>query len=436
MNEVIVNQQELTNVFYSGCKEQTFVGLEYEKLPVYQKDYTAAKYEDVEKIILALENDDRTVVFEDTNPIGMEFEQGHISLEPGAQFEVSLNPVKSIHEMKLFLDKYNAETAEIAEKFGICWLGTGIQPVSTYEKIKIIPKKRYAQMTEYLPRKARLPFVMMRETAGIQVGIDYRDEEDAMNKLATALRLSPIVSAMFANSPVRNLRLSGSKSFRAYSWLNTDEARCGLISEKIFHNDFSFDDYKKVLFDVPMIFIQKGSKTISTGDMTFGEYYKKGYEGYFPTMDDWNTHLSLFFPDVRLKTYLEIRNHDSQKSELITAVPAFWKAILYNKDAQCAVDDMFKRTEYKDFEELRYLTPEYGLETPFKRYKLLDIAKELINIAMQSLEMMKTDEAQYLEPLACYVKNGKTPADIVISKLKELDEITVEDLKKLNLTVK
>lgn len=291
-------------------------------------------------------------------------------------------------------------------------------------------------MTEYLPRKARLPFVMMRETAGIQVGIDYRDEEDAMNKLATALRLSPIVSAMFANSPVRNLRLSGSKSFRAYSWLNTDEARCGLISEKIFHNDFSFDDYKKVLFDVPMIFIQKGSKTISTGDMTFGKYYKKGYEGYFPTMDDWNTHLSLFFPDVRLKTYLEIRNHDSQKSELITAVPAFWKAILYNKDAQCAVDDMFKHTEYKDFEELRYLTPEYGLETPFKRYKLLDIAKELINIAMQSLEMMKTDEAQYLEPLAYYVKNGKTQADIVISKLKELDEITVEDLKKLNLTVK
>ena len=97
---------------------------------------------------------------------------------------------------------------------------------------------------------------------------------------------------------------------------------------------------------------------------------------------------------------------------------------------------MFKHTEYKDFEELRYLTPEYGLETPFKRYKLLDIAKELINIAMQSLEMMQTDEAQYLEPLAYYVKNGKTQADIVISKLKELDEITVEDLKKLNLTVK
>ena len=55
---------------------------------------------------------------------------------------------------------------------------------------------------------------------------------------------------------------------------------------------------------------------------------------------------------------------------------------------------------------------------------------------MQSLEMMQTDEAQYLEPLAYYVKNGKTQADIVISKLKELDEITVEDLKKLNLTVK
>jgi len=426
---VVESKEELTNVFYSGCKSEKTVGLEYEKLPVYSENFLAAKYDDVVKIILDMENEDRTVVFEDKYPIGMILPQGHISLEPGAQFEVSLNPVENVSEIRKILDDYNEETTEIAERHGISWLEVGIQPVSIFENIKIIPKKRYAQMTNYLPQKARLPFVMMRETAGIQVGLDYSSEEDAMSKLSTAIKLSPLVSAMFANSPVRNLRLSGSKSFRAYSWLNTDEDRCGLISEKLFHNDFSFDDYRKTLFDVPMIFIEKNNKYISVGNMTFGEYYRHGFEGYFPTMEDWMTHLSLYFPDVRLKTYLEIRNHDSQKSEMITAVPALWKAILYNKDAQNAVEDLFKGCEYKDIEELRYLTPEYGLDMRFKRYPLYDLAKELMNIAMQSLAMMKTGEEKYLYPLLNYVKQCKTPADDIISALKDKEKITVDDIK-------
>lgn len=431
----IIEKSDLTNIFYSGCKTETLVGLEFEKLPIYKNDYTAASYDDIVKILLDLENENRTVMFDGKNPIGMLLPQGHISLEPGSQFEVSLNPVKNISEIRKFLDEYNQETAEIADKHGICWFAAGIQPVSTFNNINIIPKKRYARMTEYLPQRAKLPFVMMRETAGVQVGIDYRDEEDAMNKLATAIKLSPIVSAMFANSPVRNLKLSGAKSFRAYSWLNTDEQRCGLISEKLFHNDFSFDDYKNVLLDIPMIFIEKNGKNISTGNMTFREYYQKGFEGYFTTIEDWYNHLSLYFPDVRLKSFLEIRNHDSQNSKMVTAVPAFWKGILYNNDAREAVEDMFKKYEYRDFEELRFLTPDYGLDMNFGRYKLSDLAKELVCIAKQSLEFMKTDEEQYLEPLEYYVNKGITPADVIIEKLKNSDKITVQNLKELKLFV-
>lgn len=429
--EIVANKEEFTDIFYSGCKTEQTIGLEYEKLGVYKDNFQAVKYEDIIKILLEMENDERTVIFEDKYPMGMLLPQGHISLEPGSQFEISLNPVKKISDIRKMIDDYNAETKEIADKLGIHWLGSGIQPVTVYENISIIPKKRYAKMTEYLPQKARLPFVMMRETAGIQAGFDYSDEEDAMNKLATAIKLSPIVSAMFANSPVRNKRLSGSKSFRAYAWLNTDEERCGLISEKLFHNDFSFEDYKNVLFNIPMIFIEKDGKYISTGNMTFREYYQKGFEGYYPTIQDWLTHLSLFFPDVRLKSYIEIRNHDSQKSEMITAVPALWKAVLYNKDAQNAVDELFKKCEYRDLEELRYLTPEYGLDMRFKQYPLYDLAKEILNIAMQSHSMMKTGEEQYLLPLIDYVKQNKTPADRIIEQLRIKDTISVDDLKIL-----
>ena len=181
--------------------------------------------------------------------------------------------------------------------------------------------------------------------------------------------------------------------------------------------------------------LEKDGKYIDTGDLTFGEYYKHGFEGYFPTFEDWQTHMSLFFPDVRLKTYLEIRNHDSQKSELITAVPAIWKGILYNKEARESIDDMFKGSEFRDFEELRYLTPDYGLEMKFNRYNLFDLAKEVLDISRQSHEEMKTGEEQYLEPIYGYVNKKITPADEIISRLKDLNEITVNDLKDLNIEI-
>ena len=431
----VSSKKELTDIFYSGCKTEEKLGLEYEKLPVYKSDYRAVSYEDICKIILAMENSHRTVIFEDVNPMGLLGENGHISLEPGSQFELSLNPLKTVFEIRNKLDLYNEETKEIAEKFGICWLGAGIQPVTTNETISIIPKKRYAHMTKYLPTRAKYPFVMMRETAGIQVGMDYKSEEDAISKLKTAIKLSSLVCTMFSNSPVRGLKNSDMKSFRAFAWLNTDEDRCGLISEKLFSEDFSFDDYRDVLLNVPMIFLQRDNRCISTGNLTFGKFLKNGFEGHRATFEDWNTHLSLYFTDVRLKNYLEIRNHDSQKSEMITAVPALWKALLYNKDAQTAVDEIFRKAKYKDFQELRFYAPKFGYNMKFLNYPLYDLAKEVINIAMQSLVQMKTGEEQFLEPLLKLVKGNKTPADVIIEKISSKEKLTVSDLKNLNLEV-
>ena len=53
-----------------------------------------------------------------------------------------------------------------------------------------------------------------------------------------------------------------------------------------------------------------------------------------------------------------------------------------------------------------------------------------MNIAMQSLAMMKTGEEKYLYPLLNYVKQCKTPADDIISSLKDKEKITLEDIKK------
>ena len=296
-----------------------------------------------------------------------------------------------------------------------CFIGFNILPVFL---LNIIPKKRYEYMTKYLPSVAKKPLVMMRETAGIQASFDYFDENDAMQKFAFALKLSPFVSAIYANSPIRNSRLTKYKSNRAASWLETDNDRCGLVSPKVFSGDFSFEEYAQILLDVPMIFIERYingvKKSLRVENLTFRKFMKQGYQGFYPNKDDWSTHLSLYFPDVRIKSYIEIRNHDNQRRDLICSVPALWKGLLYNNEAMRAVLDILKNLTYFDFEYVRRKTPKYGLDMKIKHLPLKDIAKEIVDISYQSLKSYSKGEENFLEPLKEYTDNGITPADVVI----------------------
>ena len=424
---IITDEKSLTDVFFDGCKSPDAVkkiGVEFEKLPVNKNTFKAATYADVSGFLRLYEKssnlNDWQEISENGAVLGLKGNLGTVTLEPGSQTELSLIPTEKISDIKRILQVYNKTSSDVAQKLGIYWLGYGVQPVSVYKNIKIIPKKRYEYMTKYLPTVAKKPLVMMRETSGIQASFDYVSEEDAMKKFQVALKLSPIISAAYSNSPVRNSRLTKYKSYRASSWLDTDNDRCGLVSSRVFKGDFSFEDYAQILLDVPMIFIEKeinGVKTaIKTENLTFRNYLKNGYQGFFATKQDWLLHLSLYFPDVRLKNYIEIRNHDNQRFDLIPSVPAFWKGIMYNESARESVCEVIKDLSYFEFEYLRQKTPKTGLDVKIKKHNLKDIAYEIIKISYDSLKSQKQDEEKFLEPLIDLVSKGLTPADLIIQK--------------------
>lgn len=423
-NNIVTTKDELCDVFYSGIKDCSLrnVGLEFEKLPVNSKTFKASSYSDVVKFLADLKSVKWDGIYEKTSLLGLKSEDGAITLEPGSQTELSLFPQSSIHKIKKYVDGYNRLTSQLAQKHDIQWLGCGIQPVSTYRSINIIPKKRYEYMTKYLPTVAKRPLVMMRETAGIQASFDYSSEEDAMKKFSFALKLSPIVSAIFANSPVRNGHLSRYKSNRCASWLDTDNSRCGLVSSLAFDEEkFSFSEYVEILLDVPMIFIERSNHlfekvAIKVENLTFREFMKNGYNGYWATKDDWLLHLSLYFPDVRFKNYIEIRNHDNQRNDLICAVPALWKGLIYNNSAMDEVNSLLSNLTYFDFEYLRRVTPQKGLAMTIKHKHLKILAKEIVDISYGSLKSYDEGEEIYLTPLIELLSKGLCPADIIISK--------------------
>ncbi len=411
-----LTKKQLAGIFFNGCKSEKKIGIESEKLLVYKKDYRAIDYKTASKI---LENF-CTCGWEkigDGNFTAIKGEKGTITLEPGSQVEISLKPLETLNEITIELNEFYKNLSVFAKNSEAIVLDYGIQPAAIYKDINIIPKKRYEFMTKYLPLKQLEPYIMMRETAGIQVNFDYESEEDAIKKLALSLKLSPIISAIYSNSPIRAKKLTGYKSYRAYSWLMVDEDRCGFISKKLFDKNlnFTFSDYVEVLLDVPMIFIQRGNKYYGT-TQTFRDFMQNGCGNLKAGISDWENHISLYFPDVRLKSYIEIRNHDAQNSKMTFSVPAFWKGIIYNNDAMKEIEKILSKFDYEDFMQLRQNSPKEGIRAKLKKFEIIDLIKEFFDISYYSLKSSKLNEEKYLEAVYEYITSKRVPADDVIDK--------------------
>ena len=341
-----------------------------------------------------------------------------ISLEPGGQIELSASPVKSIHETKAQLEAFFFELRTIARFLGpIAWLASGIQPFSTLRKISWVPKRRYEIMAHYLGRRGKKAHDMMKRTATDQVNLDYESEEDAICKMRLALAITPIASAMFANSAISQAKPSGFLSERLNIWRFTDSERSGLILNLICQS-CTFQDYLNYVLDVPMLFIVRDGKWIVPRSLTFRKFIERGYQSHHPNRADFELHLSTIFTDVRFKQYMEIRGMDGQRGHLISSVSAFWKGILYDAEARKNASKLFSRFHERDIRKLHRDVERLGLKARIRGVLILDCARELVKISEKGLKRQKLfnedeqDESIYLRPLREEILDtGKTPAE-------------------------
>ncbi len=190
-----------------------------------------------------------------------------------------------------------------------------MQPVSRIDEIELLPKVRYQIMYPYMARKGRLGQRMMKQTAGVQANLDYRDEADAMRKLRVSMGIVPLLYAIFANSPLSDGALNGYHTFRGHIWTDTDPDRCGML-DFVFRDDAGFEDYAEYALDVPMYFLIRDHDYIdltSPPGITFRQYMERGFGKERATVDDWTNHLTTIFTEVRLKQYIEVRCADSSR---------------------------------------------------------------------------------------------------------------------------
>lgn len=407
-----LTKEKLVLPFYFGCKQkQKFkIGFEYERILVDEKSFMPLNYERIEKFLKDFAKSDQwNFIFDKEIVIGIEKQTDTITFEPGGQLEISLRPCETIDEIESRIENLNQKIGEFLKKHKILAIEHGILPSCHFNDVFVFPKRRYLQMDKYLPLP--LSSVMMRQTAGIQGIFDFEDEDDAMLKLELASKIAPVASAMFANSPIYNKKDSGFKSYRAFSWTQTDEQRCGFADLNMF-KEFSFAKYVQRIVKIPMIFIVRNSEIVEiNGEIDFETFIEKGFKGFLANYDDFILHSSLFFPEVRLKNFLEIRNHDCQKGKLKYSMLSFYLGLFKDKETICKALELFKNLEFENFNEARFESCKFGLKGFLGKTMIADFACELLNISYKNLDEKNKKYLEYIMEIAF---EGLCPADLIL----------------------
>jgi len=410
---IITREEDLHTYFDAGSRprENWGVGVEYERFGVFRDSGRPLPYSgpvSVEAVLKELvEERGWAPVEEDGHLLEVSRRGTRLTLEPGGQVELSGGVHGGIAAVRAEMSEFLRELETLNCAPQIAWLAAGLHPLAALDDLPWIPKKRYAIMRDYLPRRGGRAHIMMKQTASIQINLDYSNEADAIDKLRTAMGLTPLVTALFANSPLLEGRLNGMMSYRAWAWRDTDPDRCGLLPF-FFRDGVGFRNYLEYALDVPMFFVVRGGDWKPAGGMTFRKFIRRGFDKRQPTLADFELHLSTLFPEVRLKRYVEMRGADSADPASALALATLWKGILYDgasrREAWELVRDMPFRRRDKLLDEVCRKGPAARIHPGGARYAgapksgipVIEVLAEIVRLARQGLNNQGVPEEGFI----------------------------------------
>jgi glutamate--cysteine ligase len=398
------------------------IGTEHEKFVYSVSDHHAPSYDEpggIHDLLMALAEFGWKPVEEGGKVIAMSGPDGTVSLEPAGQLELSGAPLENLHETCAETGRHLDQVKAIGARTGTGFLGVGMWPDKTREELPIMPKGRYAIMLRHMPRVGTMGLDMMLRTCTIQVNLDYSSEADMVKKFRVGLALQPLATALFANSPFTEGKPNGMLSYRSHIWSDTDPHRTGMLPF-VFEDGFGYERYVDYMLDVPMYFVFRDGKYIDAAGQSFRDFMAgklPALPNELPTISDWTDHLSTAFPEVRLKSFLEMRGADGGPWNRICALPAFWVGLLYDQGALDAAWDLVKDWSMDEREALRNAVPKLALDAPLPGGGTLgDIAGEVLDISRRGLAARARlnasgdNETGFLDPLHEIAAQRKVPA--------------------------
>jgi glutamate--cysteine ligase len=243
-----------------------------------------------------------------------------ISFEPGGQIEIS----SSAHATaSALIDAVTRVVRDMREEMaidGITLVATGVEPCNDIASVPLqLHRERYTMMTDYFESMGVAGVRMMRQTAALQMNVERGGDPVSRWRLLNAL--APVLVALFANSRLYNGSDSGFASYRAHTWRSLDPSRTGIIYD-------ATDPAEHYLrFALDAIAMRSGGD--DTAYVSFSEWMQ--YREL--SLDDWHFHLSTLFPEIRPKSYFEIRSTDTIDVQWLAAPIVFVTGLIYDPAA-------------------------------------------------------------------------------------------------------
>ncbi|MDO4890910.1 MAG: glutamate-cysteine ligase family protein [Coriobacteriaceae bacterium] len=329
-----------------------------------------------------------------------------VTLEPGGQVELSAGPFNDLFTALEVLSDFEDELRGHLEPVGELAVQMGYAPIDKAADIELIPKKRYQFMDKHFAEIGPYGTCMMRGSASTQVSIDFANRKEAIRKMRLAYCAAPIIAMMCDNTVMFEGDLREHYVIRTEIWNGVDQARCGIIPG-VLDDDWSLDKYAEWILDTPAIVaIDEEGNTVND-ERTFGEIFAERVM----SEDDVAHAISMVFPDVRLKQYIEFRTPDALPAKYAAAIAALIKGCFYADSALDALDDLFKGVTRKDVILGKMALMSDGYEAQIYGQKAWQIAEKLNIIAKLNLTK---EERDVLEPLTTYAFSHVTLAEMTV----------------------
>lgn len=420
-----------------------YIGLEIEMLPI-SKDSTKilggkpplSKQKNIIGLLKKLAKKNSWTLEVDTLDSGEEVltkvilpnKGGNISFEPGGQLELSPKPFPSLVQSFECLELLQKNLEELFEQEELSFVQMGINPWHDVDEIGIkIPKKRYLAMDKYFSSEAGCQ--MMRQTMSQQICLDSGKDAHILAKRYVAAQLiAPFAAALFCYSPIKNSKKTKLLSNRIKAWQNLDKFRTGFVGVEKILEDLNqtkcIESYLDYALKCPVIFIESLDFHIPNNHFTLEQWIMNGFNGVFPTISDFKNHLSLLFPEVRPRGYLEFRSIDAQ-SRVWQNIPAmFICGLIYDSNNLDHIIETLSPIA-KDLHELMN-EASYGLNSK----KISKVALDLIDRSLIGLKGLPDSfqNKEYNKILQVFMEHfsfqKRTPANDLLDHLKNKKDST------------
>ncbi|WP_269859153.1 glutamate-cysteine ligase family protein [Streptomyces sp. RPT161] len=426
MNTTRLQRDELRSLFAPSAGPSERIGLEIESGIVDPETGLAAPYTGRNGVKAILE----TLIAEwggeaqhDAGElIGVKLSDGVlIGLEHGGQVEYSSAPaadlVTVVDDARAALERLS----EIVKRFGWALLPGAYLPFDKIDSIPWVPMSRGRVMRDFFARigdAGRDAPKILSMSLCTQVHLDFFSHEDFTRKLRMQAAASPVVAALFVNSPLQNGRLTGLLSHRSHDWLWTDPQRCGVMGPAL-RGDVGADHIIDWALRLPMIYyLGPDGRYQPAPDRPFATILEQGFEdGSMPTFAHWVSHMTQTWTHVRARRTLELRAADGPPYQHIPAVPALWVGLSYHPPSRDAAWELLRQYSVEEQRTAMLRLPVEGLHTMLGGDRMDELARELVRLARAGLRarveagLERPKALDYLDPLDEVLHTGETFAE-------------------------